>query len=71
MSIAHIITFPLLLFSAASSEAKLQGFKELLMSLGIIAGAYLVIIGKMWLGIALIVGIMIFGALVIKDDGTF
>jgi hypothetical protein len=71
MSIAHIITFPFLLFSGASADAKMQGFKELLISAGILLGAYLVFTGSTWLGLGLIVGIMIFGALVIKDDGTF
>jgi hypothetical protein len=70
MSISHFITFPFLLFSAASFEQKLQGFKELLLSLGILLGVYLVLIGKIWLGIGLILGLMIFAALVIKDDGT-
>ncbi len=71
MSIFHAISFPFLLFSNASSEEKVQGFKELLLSFGILLGVYLIYIGNNWLGLGLIVGIMVFGASVIKDDGTF
>jgi hypothetical protein len=71
LSVFQLISFPFILFSAVSTEEKVQAFKESLMSAGILLGAYLIYVGSTWLGLGLIIGIMTFGALVIKDDGTF
>ncbi len=71
VSVFQLISFPFLLFSSASAAEKTQAFKESLVSAGVLLGAYLVYSGSTGLGIGLIVGIMVFGALIVKDDGSF
>ncbi len=70
VSVYHLVSLPFVLISGKSWDYKRQYLISSLLSAPILFGAYLMFDDHIVLGVLLILGAMILGAVLVKEDGT-
>lgn len=68
-SVIVLVQTPIILLSATPIESKLQSLKHALFSIPIIIGTYMSFTGDVVLGVVLILGSMVLGALIVRGNG--